>query len=197
MIDRRMLLAGVLAVGSAALTGCAGFGGASPLDTFDFSTPAPAGKPGPSGHLQVLVADPVADRSLDTDRIVVRSGENEISVYAGVQWADRLPRLVQSRLVAALDASGRVRAAARPGQGMAADRQLLTEIRTFEYRPAERRVVVSLAVKAMDDRSGRIVAAAVLAGDEPVSGDVGSAVTGAFDRLLARLVAEAVALAAR
>jgi cholesterol transport system auxiliary component len=197
MIDRRALLAGAFAAGSLALSGCSGIGGAAPLDTFDFSAPVPAAKGAAGRSLQVLVADPVADRSLDTDRIVVRSGDNEIALYAGAQWADRLPRLVQSRLVAALDASGRVRAAARPGQGMAADRQVLTEIRAFEYRPAERRVVVTLAIKAMDDRSGRILAAAVLSGDEPVSGDVAAAVTGSFDRLLARLLGEAVGLASR
>ncbi|TBW38644.1 hypothetical protein EYW49_08055 [Siculibacillus lacustris] len=193
MIGRSAMLRGVAVIGLATgLSACSMLGGSTPLETFDFSPPAASARAAAGRQLQVLVPDPIADKALDGDRIVVRSADNEIANYAGAQWADRLPRLIQSRLVATLDASGRVRAAMRPGLGVASDRQALLEIRSFEYRSAEKVVVAALALKVMDDRSGRILAAADLRGTEPVGADTAVAVTAAFDRLLARLLAEAV-----
>jgi cholesterol transport system auxiliary component len=182
-----------LAVG---LAGCSALSGTAPLDTYDFTTPSVPAAVRPAGP-QVLVADPIADRALDSERMMVRSSTNGVANYAGAQWADRLPRLVQARLVAVLEASGRVRAAVRPGQGVAADRQVLVDIRRFEYRPAEQRVLIELAVKAMDDRSGRIVAGAVLDGEEPVVSDDARTVAAAFDAALGRVLVAAVPVVTR
>ena len=172
-IDRvRALRRVATAIGmTAMLAACS----SAPLDTYDLT--APKGTVGGhGGGPQVVVADPVVDRALDTDRIVVRPAGNEIAYFAGAQWSDRLPRLLQSRLVETLEASGRFRAAGRPGQGMAADRQIVMEIRAFDYLPAEGRVRVVIAAKLMDDRSGRIAASRLFEAAEPVAGDGAAAV---------------------
>ena len=151
----------------------------------------------PSGRsLQVLVPEPTVDRARDTDRIVVRPSSTEIAYFSGAQWADRLPRLVQSRLVGALEASGRFRAAGRPGQGLAIDRQVVTEVRAFDYEADKGRVVISLSVKLMDDRTGRVLATRVFGAEEPSADSAGAAVA-AFDRASARVFAEIVTWASR
>ena len=178
-----------------ALAGCSAILPTPAVDTFDLGAPevgaAPHGR-----SLQVLVPEPTADRALDTDRIVVRPGATEIAYFSGAQWADRLPRLVQSRLVASLEASGRFRAAGRPGQGLAIDRQIVTEIRAFHYDASAGRVEIVLSAKLMDDRSGRVVAARVFHAEE-ASADTPKAAVAAFDRAQHRLFAEIVAWAGR
>ncbi len=179
---------GLLALG---LVGCSSIAGPSAIETFDLTPPKVVGAGGGHGRsLQVLVADPVVDRALDTDRIVVRPKPTEIAYFGGAQWSDRLPRLVQSRLVETLEMSGRFRAAGRPGQGLAVDRQIVIEIRAFDYLPTESRVNVALSVKLMDDRSGRVAASRAFEASEPVAGDSAPAVVAGFDASLGRVLGE-------
>ena len=180
---------------AAALAGCSAVMPTPSADTYDLSAPATTAPP-QGRALQVLVAEPAADRALDTDRIVVRPSATEIAYFSGAQWADRLPRLVQSRLVDVLQASGRFRAAGRPGQGLAIDRQVVTEIRAFDYEASAKRVVIALSVKLMDDRSGRVIAAEAFRAEEPSGDDAKSAVA-AFDRAQNRLLPEIVAWVAK
>ena len=178
-----------------ALAGCTG-GGSGGVDTFDLTVPAVTG-PARGRALQVLVPEPVVDRAYDSERLLVRPSDTEIAYYTGAQWSDRLPRLVQSRLVEALERSGRFRAAGRPGQGLAIDRQIIVDIRAFDYRAAERRVEVALSVKTMDDRTGRVASVRAFQAEEPVARDTAKAVVAAFDAAFGRVVGEIVADASR
>lgn len=180
---------------AAGLAGCAAILPTPAVETYDLAAAEPS-KATAGRSLQVLVAEPTSDRAFDTDRIVVRPSATEIAYFSGAQWADRLPRLLQSRLVAALEASGRFRAAGRPGQGLAIDRQIVTEIRAFDYEASAGRVVIALSVKTMDDRTGRVLAAESFRAEEPSGDDAKSAVA-AFDRAQARLLPEIVAWAAK
>lgn len=180
----RALVGVVLAAGL--LAGCSAVG-SSTIDTYDLSAPTVATR-SKGRALQVLVPEPVVDRAYDTERLLVRASPTEIAYFSGAQWADRLPRLVQSRLVQTLERSGRFRAVGRPGQGLAIDRQLVVEIRAFDYRPNEGRVVVVLGVKTMDDRSGRVISTVEHASEEPVAGGGAHAVTAAFDAALTRVL---------
>ena len=172
-----VIAAAMLGIG---LAGCSSLGGASPVDTFDLTAPGAATRT--TGRtLQILVPEPVVDRAYDGDRLVVRPSATEIAYFSGAQWSDRLPRLVQSRLIEALERSGRVRAVGRPGQGLAIDRQLVVDLRSFDYRPAEGRVRVAATVREMDDRSGRIRATRDFEAEAPVAGDTAPAVVRGFD----------------
>ena len=48
--------------------------------------------------------------ALETDRIMVRQGGDKISYYKGIAWSDRLPRLVQARMIETFQNSGAVKA---------------------------------------------------------------------------------------
>ena len=47
-------------------------------------------------------------------------------------WGDKLPRIVQSKLVEAFENSGKLGGVGMPGQGLAIDYQIVTDIRSFE-----------------------------------------------------------------
>lgn len=179
------------------LAGCSVVAGPASVDTFDLTVPEVAAPASRTRMLQVLVPEPVVDRAYDGDRLLVRPRADEIAYYAGAQWSDRLPRLVQSRLVTALERSGRFRAAGRPGQGLAIDRQLVVEIRAFDYLSAERRVEVVLAVKTMDDRTGRVLSTREHRAEAAVEGDGARGVVAGFDDAFGRVVAAIVAEAGR
>ena len=180
----------------AGLAGCSSLAGPSALDTFDLSAPRVTAK-GAMRPLQILVPEPTVDRSFDSDRIVVRPDATGIATLPGAQWSDRLPRLVQSRLVEALTASGRFRAVGRPGQGFAIDRQVLIDLAAFDWRPAEGRAVVEATVRLMDDRTGRALAVGRFRAEEPVAGDAAKAVVAGLDAAFGRVAAEIADFAAR
>jgi cholesterol transport system auxiliary component len=145
---------GVLAVACAtALAGCAAIIPRAPSDIFDLSAPTEAVGPA-HGRLQVLVPEPSAIKALDTDRIAARPSSSEYAYLPRAVWSDSLPKLLQARLMETLQNSGRVRAAALPGQGLVIDYQLVVDIRAFELSNGE--AVAEFAVKLMDDRTGRV-----------------------------------------
>lgn len=114
--------------------------------------------------------EPDAIPPVNSDRIVIRTGPNEVANLAGAQWADRLTRLVQARLVEGFDDSGI--AAAPPG--MSADVMLATEIRRFEIDVGQQSAVVEIAARIIDASSDRQRAARVFVGEAPAPHTTGS-----------------------
>jgi len=175
------MLLGLMAAGG--LAGCSTLsGGDKVLATYDL-TAAAGVKETRAITAQVLVPEPVALKALDTDRIVVRPSAIEIAYYPGAQWSDRLPRLVQNRLIQTFENAGRIRAGS-PGQGLAIDYQVLTDLRGFQYDAATKQAHVEIAVKLMNDHTGKVVATDVFIGDGPVASDTAAAVTAALDTVL-------------
>lgn len=151
-----------------ALSGCAALIPQTPSAIFDLS--APSEVVAPRGNIQILVPEPTTVRALDTDRIAARPNQSQYAYLGGAVWSDRLPRLLQARLVQTLQNSGRVRAAAIPGQGLLIDYQLVVDIRAFELTPGG--VVADFAVRLMDDSNGRVIRSRVFRTAFPVpSGD--------------------------
>ena len=62
-----------------ALAGCSAVGGGSAVETYDLQAPKGTGSAARTRSQQVVVADPVVDRALDTDRIVVRPNPTSIA----------------------------------------------------------------------------------------------------------------------
>lgn len=190
-LARRLALG--IALGATLLVGgCSVLGGGStPTDTFDLTAPREVAAPRGSA-LQILVPEPATDRAVDTDRIVVRPSATEINYFAGAQWSDRLPRLVQSRLIEAFENSKRFRAAGRPGQGLLIDYQVVGEIRAFEYDAAAKVARVEFSVKLMNDKTGRVVATSVFKAETPVAGDSARTAVAGFDAALADVLRQVV-----
>ena len=190
---RRLLLASVLAPGlSLGLVSC---GSKASNDTFDLTASVSEVATAASArNRQLLVADPSALKALDSEQILVRVSGAEIRYLSQSQWSDRLTRVVQSKLVEAFENTGRLGGVGRPGQGLAIDYQLITDVRSFEIAAeGTDRGVVEISAKLLNDRNGTVKAQRVFRAEVPSSGSDSSAYVAALDRAFARVTADIVA----
>src|SRR5919112_184429 len=72
---------------------------------------------------QVAVAEPAAVQPLESEKIVIKDANGAVAAVGGGQWADRLPRLVQSRLIQTFENSSGLKAVGRPGDRATPDFQ--------------------------------------------------------------------------
>ena len=168
-----------------------------PNVTFDLVTPAAIDNDvSVARGVQVLVAEPSTLATLASQRVVVRVGPREVQYLADARYTDTLTRLTQFKLKRALEGAPGIGAAAIPGEGLAIDYQVLTDIRAFEIRvgegttlvagptpdplPRATSAYVSLTIKILDDRSGNVVASRVFDRQVPVGPIVGENVGDAY-----------------
>jgi cholesterol transport system auxiliary component len=137
----------------------------------------------------IVVGEPSALRILDTDRILVRARPNEVAYVARSQWVDRLPRLVQARLIQGFENAMRTRLVARPGEGLDADATLQTDIRTFEIDATRNVARVELTTRLFN--RGRIVGTGMFRGESP-AGTEGRAAAEGLDRAFQNVVVQIV-----
>ena len=183
----------VMMLAAAVLSGCALSASGPPPATFDLSVPEsfPGLRAGSSA--QILIQEPAALKVLDSERIVVRPSATGVEYMARAQWSDRLPKLVQTRLLQAFENSGRVRAVGRPGEGLLIDYQIVSDIRAFQLSLAEgRTAVVEITGKIVNDRNGRVVAGRRFSARVPTAGESAEAVVAALDRALGEVLVEFV-----
>ncbi|BDA85099.1 ABC transporter [Aureimonas sp. SA4125] len=185
----RTALIALLALG---LGACASLGGATPPDTYEIAPPKVVKMPG-STRAQLLIPEPTAIKTLDSNQIVVKPTSYTVEYLGNSQWSDRLPRMVQLRFVQAFENTGRVGAVGVPGQGLAIDYQVVMEIRKFEIDAGDgNSAVVEIAVKALNDRNGTVRATRVFSASAPVTvaGNPGyiAALNVAFDRVTSDIV---------
>lgn len=174
---------------AALLTGC---GSSANNDTFDLSmTPTATGPV--MKNRQILVPVPTAVKMLDSDQVVVRVSPSEVQYLADSRWGDALPKLVQSKLVEAFENSGRLGGVGKPGQGLAIDYQVVTDIRSFEVTTVGARVAtVEISAKLLNDRNGSVRAQNVFKASVPVAGTENRRFIEALDRAFSKVGAEIV-----
>jgi cholesterol transport system auxiliary component len=168
------------------LAGCS----AAPRETFDLSgaSRVAAARLSERGGT-VEVAEPVALQPTASDRFVIRGAAGDLSVLSDAQWADRLPRLVEARLIARLGAAG----VDATFPGAVASYRLTSELRRFEIDAAREIAVVEIAVRLSSASNGARRGEAVFVGEAPAPHTLGPDAVRAFDAALdqasARLVA--------
>ena len=145
-----------------------------------------------AGRGQLVVAEPTALSVLNTDRIVIRT-QGEIAYLSRAQWSDRLPRLVQSRIVEGFENGSRLRAVGTPGDKLAADYQLVTEVRAFHLSVASAPMAeVEISAKVVTDRGGRVLAAKVFRASVPAASTEGPDAVSALDEAFQRVITDLV-----
>lgn len=189
-VRRRLVTHSLLAVYvGAVLSGC---GTGAKNDTFDLSAALVEGAASAKSR-QLLVPDPTAIKLLDSEQVVVRVSSSEVGYLSRAQWSDRLPSMVQARLVEAFENTGRLGGVGRPGQGLAIDYQLVSDIRAFEIDTSgPNRANVEISVKLLNDRNGTVKAQQVFRASVPTSGSQNSAFISALDRAFAKVTADIV-----
>jgi cholesterol transport system auxiliary component len=166
------LAVGVLCLG---LSGCAlALGGGHAPTTYDLIAPrsfAAASKP---AKWQLVVNEPTAVHALETDRIMVRPSADKVSYFKGVAWSDRLPRLVQVRMIETFQNSGAVKAVSNSS----GEYSLSTELRAFQIDASGGRAAADIDIfaKLVDNKTSKVVASkgftarVTATSDEPTAG---------------------------
>jgi len=144
-------------------------GGEPPRAIYDVSAPSGLADAGTTAA-QLLIPEPNAIGALDTERIAVRPDSVRIEYLAGSQWTDRVPVLVQARLIEAFENAG-IAAVGRPGESLAIDYRVIVDVRSFEFEALTHTARVALAVRLLDDRDGRVVAQQTFTGASATATD--------------------------
>ncbi len=174
---------------AAALSACAG---KANNDTYSLSS-SPVIEGPSSSRKQILVPEPTALKALDSDQVVIRLSGSEIQYLAKSQWSDRLPKMVQAKLVQAFENTGKIGGVGKPGEGLAIDYQVITEIRSFEISTAGAdTAVVEIFAKILNDRNGTVGAQKAFRVTVPVRGSGAPAFVAALDGAFAQVAGEIV-----
>ena len=167
------------------LASCSVVGGTKELTTYDLSAPTSFDMPLGRSNAQLLVAEPTALKSLDSEMIVVRPDASEITYFGDAQWSDSLPNVLQDKLIQTFENSGRMRSVVKPGDGVVVDYKLATAIRAFEIsddgRPTAK---IALSVKIINDRTGRVVSFRQFKAEAPAGSITPAKGVKALDRAL-------------
>lgn len=134
----------------------------------------------------IAVGEPFVLQILDTDRMLVRGADGEMTAIPGVQWIDRMPAMIQARMIAALEAKGRP--AIRTGSGVAPDFIVSSELAAFQVNATETpEVDVQIAIKLVQAVDGKIVGARTFRGRQIIDAIDGVNVRAGFDMVLTTL----------
>lgn len=174
---------GLLAAGG----GCAT---SPPSAAFDLTAPRQPVGGGIAG--QLVVAEPSAIQPLEETRILAKDAAGSVSYLPGAQWADRLPRLFQARLIQTFENASKIRAVSRPGDGVTADFQLNTELRAFQLDAARNEAYVEVSAKIVSIATGKIVSARLFSARVPVPNASGPAVAQFLDVAQANVLLDIV-----
>ncbi|HEY5796519.1 MAG TPA: ABC-type transport auxiliary lipoprotein family protein [Bosea sp. (in: a-proteobacteria)] len=168
------------------LTGC---GGGSAPTTYDLTAPRDFGRIGGS-RATLMVQEPTTVQALDSDRVIVRDSTGALSFLGGAQWADRVPKLVQVRLIQTFENGSRLGSVARPGDRVTPEVQLLTDIRSFNIDTASGMAVVEITAKLVGDRTGDIRRAKLFSARVPAGAVDGAGAAQALDQALSKVLVE-------
>lgn len=142
------------------LASACSFGPAAPPTTYDLLAPKVMTLTAPKpARFQLVVNEPNAVRSLENDRILVRTGAAQVSYYKDAAWTDRLPRLMQARIVEAFQNAGLVSAVGSRADRLDADIEMASEVIAFqvEVEGGKAMAHANLYVKVIDGKTGRML----------------------------------------
>jgi cholesterol transport system auxiliary component len=124
-------------------------------------------------NVQLVVYEPTTVRTMEGERVVIRLANSQVNYLDGANWSDRLPVLVQNKLVESLNASRQFRAVSNGREKVDADVSLSTTIEAFEVAlgPADQHTGhVNLLVKLVDERSGSVLDSRSIKASAPLKG---------------------------
>jgi cholesterol transport system auxiliary component len=181
-LGQRTARFGLVAGLATSLSACALLGiSEKPRETYELSAVDGFSGLSAATRAQILVKAPSALKSLDSERIVVRPAPPVVTYLAGAQWSDTLPRMVQAKLVATFENTGRTGATAQPGDGLVIDFQLVSEIRRFGIDERTGTAQIEMSIKLLTDKSGRVRQTRIFREAVPVRGSTSDAYFAALD----------------
>lgn len=163
----------------------------APVATYDLSAPDSFSGRAAARKGVLAIEEPTAIQTVDSNRMVAREG-GAVSYVPAAQWTDRLPSLVQTRMVQAFENAGRIGSVGRSQDRLAADYQLITDIRAFEIDVGSgNQARVEIAAKIVD-RTGRVRSGRVFEASAPAGAVNGPSASAALDRALSQVLVDMV-----
>jgi phospholipid/cholesterol/gamma-HCH transport system substrate-binding protein len=160
---------------------------------YDLTAPKAFPPPEKAPKAQLVIPEPAALVALDTQRIIVAPGAGEGPPVDKAQWSDTIPKMLQARIVQSFEYSKYVGAVAKPLEGLAADYQLVIDIRSFQIAqgPDGSPVAqVEFSAKVVGD--GRIVGSRTFASAAPAPDLHPAAAAAAIDKAFGKAATDLV-----
>lgn len=197
----RLLCAAFLGLSVAGVTGCTDLATlmnvAEPGDFYDLTPKSTYGRDLPEIAAQLVIDEPTAASSVNTDRIAVKPNPYQVQYFPKARWIDRAPLMVQTILVESFENTGKVAAVGRQAIGLSADFTLVTDLREFQATVGEGEnapitVIVHLNMKIVQEPLGLIVASKSFQRQVPAVSSEMISVVIAFDKALGKTMGQAV-----
>ena len=185
----RLFRAALLVSAMAGVTGCTGLSTLTsvvtePADLYDLTPKSTYAADLPVIAAQVVVEEPTAASSVNTDRIAVKPNAFQVQYFPKVRWVDRAPLLVQTMLLESFENTGKVAAVGR-------------QAIIGEEPGGPLTILVQLNIKIVQEPRGQIVASSSFQHKELAASDDMSVVVAAFDTALGKTMGQAVDWAIR
>lgn len=153
----------------------------------------PASLSGGEVNWSLVIDDPRATRVYDTVKIAVSTAPGKVEYYAGAEWADRAPRLLQTAIVQSFEDSGRILAVGDRSALPLGDVTLQTDIREIQLDVHGGSFAATAKVYArLTDGKGSVHAARLFVSTAPASSNAADDVTSSFNTAFDRLIADIV-----
>ena len=179
------------------LAGCSGLPiGGAPPQLYTLSPKSTFPPDLPTVTWQLAVDRPSSPAALATTRIAVARGPHTIDYYAGAQWIDDAPNMVQRLLLESFENSERIVGVGRESVSLRSDFVLRVELREFQAHYADGieapTINVRIGVKLVRMPQRHIVAAASMERLLPSPDNRMSSIIDTFDRALGKVLREVV-----
>ena len=184
-----------------ALSGCAGLetlqNVTKPVDLYDLTPKSTFSDDLPLVKWQLVVEEPTAAASVNTDRIAVKPNPFVVKYFPEARWVDRAPLLVQTMLVESFENTGKVRSVGRRVIGLSSDFTLISELREFQAEVGDGAnaaftTKVQLNMKIVKEPDGLIAASQNFGREVESASDDMLDVVAAFDEALGKSMRDAV-----
>lgn len=149
---------------------------------------------GSAEPLRIMVERPEAPASLDTQRMALARCNLDFDYFAGVEWIDAAPSMIQRLLIESLDGMDGVIAVDASSMSAAIDRSLKTDLRAFQAEYAAKDQLpaahVQVNAKIISPKTLEIVASRTFDARIPASANSQRAIVEAFDAALGQVMAQ-------
>ena len=143
---------------------------------------------------QLVVAEPSAERDIDTTRIALTRTPNVIEYFADGNWSDTAPKMVQAKLIEAFEATNAIVAVGRDAAGLRADYILQSDLRDFQadYTNGAATAHIRLIAKLVEMPDRRITRTVAAEASAPAGGKDLAAIVVAFEQALGEVLSKIV-----
>jgi cholesterol transport system auxiliary component len=144
---------------------------------------------------QLVVAEPSAERDIDTTRIALSRTPNVIEYFADGNWSDTAPKMVQAKMIEAFESTNAIVAVGRDAAGLRADYILQSDLRDFQadYTNGTATAQIRLIAKLVQMPDRRITRTVSAEASAPAAGKDLPAVVTAFEQALGQALSKVVA----